>query len=61
MNRVLLVEDDPTIREMTRMTLERDGFAVETAGDGQAGIDAFDRGAGRRAAAPPGSGARTAS
>jgi DNA-binding response OmpR family regulator len=42
-NRVLLIEDDPTIREMTRMTLERDGFAVETAGDGQAGIDAFDR------------------
>ena len=44
MNRVLLVEDDPTIREMTRMTLERDGFVVETAGDGQAGLDAFDRG-----------------
>lgn len=43
MNRVLLVEDDPTIREMTRMALERDGFAVETAGDGQAGLDAFDR------------------
>src|SRR6185437_5516554 len=43
-NRVLLVEDDPTIREMTRMTLERDGFVVETAGDGQAGLDAFDRG-----------------
>jgi DNA-binding response OmpR family regulator len=44
MNRVLLIEDDPTIREMTRMTLERDGFVVETASDGQAGIDAFDRG-----------------
>ena len=44
MNRVLLVEDDPTIREMTRLTLERDGFVVETAGDGQAGLDAFDRG-----------------
>jgi DNA-binding response OmpR family regulator len=43
-NRVLLVEDDPTIREMTRMTLERDGFVVETAGDGQTGLDAFDRG-----------------
>jgi DNA-binding response OmpR family regulator len=43
-NRVLLIEDDPTIREMTRMTLERDGFVVETASDGQAGIDAFDRG-----------------
>jgi DNA-binding response OmpR family regulator len=42
-NRVLLVEDDPTIREMTRMTLERDGFVVETADDGQSGLDAFDR------------------
>ncbi len=29
---------------MTRLTLERDGFVVETAGDGQAGLDAFDRG-----------------
>ena len=34
--RILLVEDDPTIREMTRLALERDGFVVETAGDGQA-------------------------
>src|SRR5438105_5777286 len=43
MHRVLLVEDDPTIREMTRMALERDGFAVDTAGDGRAGLDAFAR------------------
>jgi DNA-binding response OmpR family regulator len=41
MNRVLLVEDDPTIREMTRLALERDGFAVETAADGPAGLAAF--------------------
>src|SRR5919197_1191008 len=41
MNRVRLVEDDPTIREMTRLALERDGFAVETAADGPAGLAAF--------------------
>jgi DNA-binding response OmpR family regulator len=44
-HRVLLVEDDPTIREMTRMALERDGFVVETAGDGRSGLEAFERGA----------------
>jgi DNA-binding response OmpR family regulator len=40
-HRVLLVEDDATIREMTRLSLERDGFRVETAGDGHAGLAAF--------------------
>jgi DNA-binding response OmpR family regulator len=43
-NRVLLVEDDATIREMTRMALERDGFVVETAVDGRDGLEAFERG-----------------
>ncbi len=41
MNRVLLVEDDDTIREMTRLSLERDGFSVTTAADGPAGLAAF--------------------
>ena len=31
--RILLVEDDPTIRQMTQFTLERDGFVVATAPD----------------------------
>jgi DNA-binding response OmpR family regulator len=39
--RILLVEDDPTIREMTQLALQRDGFRVVTAADGQAGLDAF--------------------
>jgi DNA-binding response OmpR family regulator len=39
--RILLVEDDPTIREMTQLALQRDGFLVVTAADGQAGLEAF--------------------
>ena len=38
---ILLVEDDATIREMTQLSLERDGFSVSTAADGPAGLDAF--------------------
>jgi DNA-binding response OmpR family regulator len=41
MSSVLFVEDDPTIREMTTLALERDGFTVATAADGRAGLDAF--------------------
>ena len=44
---ILLVEDDATIREMTQLSLERDGFVVDTAADGPAGLEAFRR------AAPP--------
>ena len=37
--RILLVEDDPSIREVTAIGLRHAGFTVETAGDGQAGLD----------------------
>jgi len=40
-HRILLVEDDPTIREMTQLSLERDGFKVSAAADGSAGLAAF--------------------
>jgi two-component system response regulator MtrA len=39
--RVLLVEDDPSIREVTALGLERAGFRVETAADGREGIARF--------------------
>jgi len=39
--RILLVEDDATIRQMTKLSLERDGFAVETAHDSASGLVAF--------------------
>jgi DNA-binding response OmpR family regulator len=39
--RILLVEDDPTIRQMTRLALERDGFAVDTAHDSASGLAAY--------------------
>jgi two-component system response regulator MtrA len=39
--RILLVEDDPSIREVTAIGLRANGFTVESAVDGQAGLDRF--------------------
>ena len=36
--RILLVDDEPDILEPVRYALERDGFSVETAVDGEAGL-----------------------
>jgi len=38
--RILIVEDDATLRYAISRLLERDGFAVDVADDGEAGIDA---------------------
>ncbi len=38
---ILLVEDDPSIREVTAIGLRNAGFTVETAVDGRAGLDRF--------------------
>jgi DNA-binding response OmpR family regulator len=38
--RILLVDDDPTIADVVTRYLERDGFAVDVARDGQAALDA---------------------
>lgn len=39
--RILLVEDDPSIREVTAIGLRNAGFTVETAADGREGLDRF--------------------
>ena len=39
--RVLLVEDDPSIREVTTLALEAAGFRVTTAADGREGLSQF--------------------
>ena len=39
--RILLVEDDPSIREVTAIGLRSAGFTVETASDGQQGLARF--------------------
>jgi DNA-binding response OmpR family regulator len=37
--RVLVVEDDPTVSEVVVRYLEREGFAVEAVGDGRVGLE----------------------
>ena len=39
MIKVLLIEDDVQIQELVRYTLEKEGFAVLTASDGERGLD----------------------
>lgn len=41
--RILLVEDDPSIREITQIGLEQSGFAVTTAADGDDALMRFRR------------------
>jgi DNA-binding response OmpR family regulator len=41
--RILLVEDDPAIREQTAVVLLDEGFQVDEAADGEAALVAFDR------------------
>src|SRR5262245_24119383 len=41
--RILLVEDDPSIREATTIGLRAAGFEVETADDGAAGLERWRR------------------
>jgi two-component system, OmpR family, response regulator MtrA len=42
--RVLLVEDDASIREVTKLGLEQAGFRVTTAADGVQGLDSYRAG-----------------
>ena len=41
MSRILLVEDDPAVRDIVKIALERDGMAVEDAGDGESALRRF--------------------
>jgi DNA-binding response OmpR family regulator len=40
--RVLVVDDEPIVREVLSRYLRRDGFEVETAADGQSALDVFE-------------------
>jgi len=40
--RVLVVDDEPMVREVLARYLEQDGFSVSTAGDGEEALSAFD-------------------
>ena len=40
---ILLVDDEPSIIQLSRMYLERDGFKVESAADGQEAIEAVNK------------------
>ncbi len=40
--RILVVEDEPQLRALLRLYLERDGYAVVEAGDGAAALAAYD-------------------
>lgn len=42
MKRILLVDDDPHLRDVVVYTLEREGFEVVAAADGQAALDRFE-------------------
>ena len=39
--RILVVDDEPLIREMAREILEGHGYSVAEAGDGQSGLETF--------------------
>jgi DNA-binding response OmpR family regulator len=40
--RILIVEDEPRLRALLRLYLEREGYEVADAGDGRAALEAFD-------------------
>jgi len=42
MFRILLVEDDPAVRDIVKIALEREGMAVDDAGDGESALRRFD-------------------
>jgi DNA-binding response OmpR family regulator len=47
--KLLIIDDEPHIRHMMRLTLESAGYEIDEAADGQAGLDRFGDGAAYRA------------
>lgn len=45
MTRILVVDDEPALREPLAFLLEKEGFEVDTAADGRAALDQFERSA----------------
>jgi CheY-like chemotaxis protein len=43
--RVLVIDDDPAVRSVIQLVLEREGHAITVASDGRAGLKALDAGA----------------
>lgn len=41
MSRILLVEDDPAVRDIVKIALERDGMTVDATGDGESALRRF--------------------
>ncbi len=41
--RILVIEDEPDVRALLRMLLEDEGYAVDEAGDAEAGLAAFEK------------------
>jgi len=42
MSRLLIVDDEPTLLQLLRRYLERQGYEVETCGSGEQALDLFD-------------------
>ncbi len=40
--RILVVDDEPQVREVLKLYLSREGFRISTATDGQAALEAFE-------------------
>lgn len=51
--KLLIIDDEPHIRHMMRLTLEGAGYQVDEAADGQTGLDRYRDGAEYEAHAPP--------
>jgi two-component system alkaline phosphatase synthesis response regulator PhoP len=42
MPKILIVEDDPAVRDIVKIALEREGMTVEAVGDGETALKSFD-------------------